>query len=324
MLIVTLPTIVSSVDTELAKRMLAHPLVHGARYNTGGDSPFSPEQIMRKLHTLQSATLKPIYIDVDGRQLRVAEWRFTNTRCVVLNRDIALSLPASVHFRGFGWYEVVATNPLERKLFFALPQNSPGTFCVGASQTAHIVGPDVRVCGGYLSERDKEFIRCAAKFGFSKFMLSFFEEMSDIDEFRECFFAACGGYQSLDPELVLKIESQKGVAAIATVKNLVTNTVRLLAARDDLYLSFVRNRQDFLGAVKLVVAKDPRAIVASRIMAGVEAGEGLRVGDLADVTLLKQFGYQQFMWSDELAQKFFSAIQQWQNVILPLLQSMEV
>ena len=324
MLIVTLPTIVSSTDIELAKRMLAHPLVQAARYNTGGDSPFNPEQIVRKLHALQTATNKPIYIDIDGRQLRVAEWRFTNTRCVVLNRDVTVSLPASIHFRHFGWYEVVAVSPVERKLFFALPENSSHTFCLGASQTAHIVGQDMHVHGGYLNERDKEFIYHAAKFGFGKFMLSFFEQIEDMHDVRDLFFSAYSAQRPLELELVLKIESQKGVAAIATTQNLVSDSVHLLAARDDLYLSFAHNKQDFLSAVQLIATKDSNAVVASRIMTGVEAGKDISVGDLADLVLLQQYGYKRYMWSDELAQKFSSAIHQWQNIVLPLLHPLEV
>ncbi len=319
MLVVTLPTIVDSKDILLAQHILENPLVLAARYNTGGDSPFSPQQLVGKLRKLQDRFMKPIYIDLDGRQLRVAEWSALRSRCAVLNRSIQLTLPGKIHFRHFGWHEIVAQSPSERKVFFSAPEANSERLYLGASQTAHIVAKDLLVTGGYLNDRDKEFVSATARVGLNRFMLSFFEQQEDIAEFYNFYSQELGVGGARTPELILKIESEKGLRTIASPDFLLKKGVRLMAARDDLYLSFVQHPQDFLRAVRTIVQKDPEAIVASRIMAGIEAGQGLAPADLADLVLLQQFGYRHFMWSDELAQKFETSIRNWHDIVLPLL-----
>jgi hypothetical protein len=116
--------------------------------------------------------------------------------------------------------------------------------------------------------------------------------------------------------VVLKIESLKGIEFVRRTPRKILKEFQLMAARDDLFLSFVDKRPEFLDALKLIVEKDRKAILASKIMSGLlEYPYEATIGDMADIELMRQFGYKYFMFPDELADCFELTMRNWQEVI---------
>ena len=94
-----------------------------------------------------------------------------------------------------------------------------------------------------------------------------------------------------------------------------------MAARDDLFLSFVDKRSKFFPALGLIIKKNPKAILASKILSGLlDYPHEITVGDMADIALMNRLGYRHFMLQDELADNFDLTMQNWQEIIMPLLK----
>ena len=154
-------------------------------------------------------------------------------------------------------------------------------------------------------------------------MLSFFEAADDLVEFYEMYYSNGACPCPPDPRIVLKIESQRGIEFLKNNPPSLFRECQLMAARDDLFLSFFGKRAEFLNALKLIVAKDRNAIVASRILSGLERHDEVTLGDMADIKLMSLFRYKHFMLSDELADCFDIAMQDWQEIIMPIMKEEE-
>lgn len=317
MLILTLPTVVSCENLRFIEQIVSNPLVDGVRYNSGGDSPFTSRWIMQQIRQITDRHSKLLYVDLEGRQMRIARWSPFSKGSVILNRDFSIKLPGLIHFRRAGWFKIVNSAPEERKIFFQTIQRRQ-EYYLGESQSVNILSDDLEV-KGYLNGYDKDYLRAAVECGVNRFMLSFFEKQSDIDEFMVAYYASGGGSLPA-PELILKIESVKGVEYVEKKYSQSPKT-RLMAARDDLFLSFKERRKDFLEALKLIVEKDAYAIVASKLMSGLENHGELSMGDMVDLVLMNKFGYRSFMWQDELTHNFREAIANWKDVAVPILNS---
>ncbi len=318
MLIATLPTLTGIEAERLSEKILSHPLIGAVRYNTGGDSPYKPKQILDILKPMADRHGKSFYVDLEGRQVRVARWSPQSSGVAVLNRDFTIELPALIHFRRAGWFDVIGAKPEERKIFFK-PRRTKDEYYLGESQSVNIVAKKFEV-KRYLGGLDFEYIAVSVKLGISTFMLSFVEGFEDRVEFYKSYYRNGSNRGLLSPKLVLKIESQKGIEFVSWLPDALSEEFQLMAARDDLFLSFVNNRAEFLDAVRLIVKKDPKAILASRIMSGLESQGELTIGDLADLALMKRFGYRNFMLSDGMADCFDSAMQDWQEIMMPILK----
>jgi len=313
MLIGTLPTLVSDSSLSLAEKIVSHPLISAVRYNTGGDSPFRPMNILTRVKQLTDKYRKILYVDMEGRQLRVAHWTPFEAGTVTLNRDFEITPPARVHIRNAGWFNLVAVDSPKRKIYIENgPKFGPGQYYFGESQSAHIVGGNFSV-RGYFGGLDEEYIKASIKLGINHFMLSFFERGDDLEEFYRFFPGRRGFNQSVN----LKVESQKGVQFIQS-KTLRSNE-SLMAARDDLLISFGDNPIGIFKALQIIIKTDPKAILASRIMHGIQDAGEITMGDISDLILMSRIGYKNFMFSDGLAKHFSQAIKSWQE-ILPLLR----
>jgi hypothetical protein len=321
MLIATLPTYVSDKDLLLARRILNHPLVGAARYNTGGKSPYTPERILSDMNALARAANKTLFVDLEGRQTRVAAWTPHSRGVVRLNRQFEIQLPGQIFFRGAGWFRILNVDKANQELYFE-PLLSGARYYLGEGQSVHILAQQFQT-PAYLGGLDREFITAAAKQGIDHFMLSFVESVDDIREFNQA-YSACPGI-STSAQTVLKIESLKGIAFAKEHKELFFSgsSHRLIAARDDLYLGLKHHRGSVLAAMKLIAEIDSQAIVASRIMSGLETEGEVTLADIADAALMASFGYQNFMLSDGMSRQFDSAIESWEQVISPNLHMME-
>lgn len=317
MLIATLPTMVSAQSKKMAEIIISHPLIGGVRYNTGGASPYTPRQILETIKPVADSCGKTLYVDLEGRQVRIAGWTPFSRGTVTLNRDFTIELPAKINFRKMGWFEVVNALPEERKIFFE-PCRTKQEWYLGESQSVHILAKKFEV-RGYLNDSDLEYMAEASDLGIPNFMLSFVEYSSDVREFLNAYKKI---NHVLPDKIVLKIESQRGVKLLEGLS--LHKRYRLMAARDDLFLAFADKRSQVLNALKLIIKTDPEAILASRLMSGLLGyQEELTLGDITDIALMGKYGYKNFMLADEMTDVFESAMQNWQNIALPLLESVK-
>lgn len=321
MLIATLPVLAGSDSIALAEKIISHPLVGDVRYNTGGSSPYSPRKITEILASMAKAYRKELYIDLEGRQVRVAKWSLQSRGSVVLNHDFELELPGIINFRGCGWFKIIGAKPEQRKIYIE-PKRSKAENFFGESQSVNVVAKKF-VVKGNLGGSDLAFMKAACRYGVDHFMLSFVESRQDIANFYRQHLKLARTFSEMipKPELILKIESRKGIELVRSWSADDYPECRLMAARDDLFLSMVNEREKYLGALQLIIEKDPQAIVASRLMSGLlEANEEMTSGDMADLALMSRFGYKHFMLSDSMSRCFDIAMEDWQKIALPLLR----
>ncbi|MBX4205036.1 MAG: hypothetical protein KW788_02475 [Candidatus Doudnabacteria bacterium] len=316
MLIATLPTLKSAADLKLCEEIFSQSLIGAARYNTGGESPYKPAEIVSKLKSISDRYNKTLYIDLEGRQTRVAVWTPFSRNCVQLNRDFCIKLPGMIYFRRAGWCEIVNADPATRCIFFA-SQTRGSEYYLGSGQSVHIVAEKFEV-KGYLGGLDEAFIAAAASLGVTRFMLSFVESLEDIAEFEESYRVSV---PNTPTDAILKIESPKGLSMIKKFRTIIQGRFRLMAARDDLFLGYLGRRGEILSALKQITSIDSEAIVASRLLAGLERGQEITLADIEDVALMTRFGYKHFMFADELADKIALVSKIWQKQILPNLES---
>lgn len=307
MLIGTLPTLVNETALAQAEKMISHPLIASVRYNTGGDSPLEPLTILTKMKELTDRYNKVLYVDLEGRQLRIARWTPFDSGVVILNRDFNVNPPAKIFVRNAGWFDLVAANPAERKVYL---ENGPdlGNYYFGESQSVHVIGGDFKVVG-YLGGLDDEYIKASKKLGIDCFMLSFVEEQTDLDGFYSRFTKK----EKSKLSVVLKIESQKSVELIKNRR--MPSNEQLMAARDDLFINFGDNPIGIIEALKKIISTDPKAIVASRILHGFQSSGVVTMGDISDVILMSKIGYKNFMFSDGIAKHFSRAVVIWEQLV---------
>lgn len=318
MLIATLPTITGPRSLEVAANIITHPLIGAVRYNSGGDSPYTPREIIEKIKTITDQHKKQLYIDLEGRQTRIARWTPNERGSIVLNRDFTIELPAKAYIRNAGWFEIANAACGQRKLYL-LPNNRFRDYYFGESQSVHVIAKQFNV-KGYLGGLDAEYIHDAVSLGLNSFMLSFFENMKDATEFYEAYYAHRHAKKLSAANVVLKIESMRGVRFVRNTSKTTLSGFRIMAARDDLFTSFAGQESKIIDALSLIIKRDPNAIAASRILAGLESSGEPTLSDIEDVVLLSNTGYRHFMLSDGLAHQFSPVMEVWERTIVPLLK----
>ncbi len=296
MIIATLPPV---YQEELSEQIASHPRVDVLRYNTGMDSYFDPDETLVLLKQLTERFGKKLWLDLKGRQLRIKEWVTPGYSEIVLNHAIEVTGPARVHFRGSGWTNLKYADG-NRIFVDPLPPQA-----LGKGQSVNVVGADVKITG-YLTDLDREYIELAKPCGVGGFLLSFVERVSDISEVMSIW----GDDKESMPDLILKIESARGLEFIrnfsvepfASASNLVTP----MLARDDLFNELGSGPLVLSAATELIQGY-PEAITASRLWSGLERTGEATVADFADWHLLHQQGYKNFMLSDGLCLRQFTA-----------------
>lgn len=259
-----------------------HELINGARFNVGARTPYSPKETLERI--LDKMKGKRLWVDLKGRQLRIVQWAVPTYGDIVLNHEIEVDLPAEIFFRGD--QKSCIRNILNNKIY--VEPNPPQA--VGAGQAVNVHGSNLKI-KGYLTEEDNEYIAAAKELGIHDYMLSFVEKEQDIKDVL-----------SLDQEasMVAKIESLAGLAFVAEEYSPYKEYVRLMAARDDLYINIGEDKLAIFGALELIINRDPDAIVASRILESLKSSEVVSLSDLSDLRLMESMGYQRFMLSDGL------------------------
>jgi hypothetical protein len=294
MLIVTLPQV---HEEKLLQDIISHPVVGALRYNTGMDSAYSPSETLAKILEYTTFHRKPLYVDLKGRQLRVQEWATLPYGPIVLNHRIKVDLPAKIFFRVDDCCEIKEVVDGRKIYVDPLPR-----YPVGRGQSVNVLGENLRIEGTF-SMNDYEYLKAALEANVRRFMLSFVESMDDIREFEEALSQRNGGKLPGAYELILKIESQKGIDFVKKEPKRTFKRFHLMAARDDLMIQI--GAFAMLEALQTIIVKDPEAICASRLLLGLEHGGEISMADISDIWLMRQMGYKRCMLSDGISRKHF-------------------
>lgn len=253
----------------------AHPVVRGLRLNTVMPIKGSPGEVLARL----AGHGVPLWIDLKGRQLRVAAAAVPPFTEVRLSHPIQVRTPTVALF-GNGQEEVrVLAVDGDRLILEDGPRR-----VLGPGESVNIPDPSLRILGT-LTARDREYVAAARELGLHDYLLSFVEQAEDLEELRR-----------LDPEARVraKIESQRGLRFAREQPGTL-----LCAARGDLYLELDRPHR-LLRALRELVHADPGAWVASRLFDSLAWGDEPAAAELTDVGYLLQLGYRTFMLGDEV------------------------
>jgi len=238
----------------------------------------------------------PLYFDLKGRQLRIREViPFKDHVELELNHDIAVETPTPVLFKGGEDHALLleirkaAADQPQRLVF----QRGGPQHNLTPGESICIRHPSFAVLGQFFPPYEVERIKKVAAQGWQRYVLSYVESQRDIDEFRQ--------YVGPDVEVVAKIESRKGLEWVANGYKPQRN-LRLLTARGDLYLE-VPKPHEMLEAQRLIIEKDPEAIVGSRILLSCCRREVPDAADFSELAWLYDIGYRTMMLCDDLCIK---------------------
>lgn len=261
------------------KEVVASTGIDSFRLNTGVVTPYSPEETLEKI--LRIIDEDKLWIDIKGTQLRIDSWAVPEYSELILNREIEVDLPAIIYFR----HEKVASQIVEMKGRKIYVDPLPANF-VGAGQAVNVHGNNYRVVGTYLMGSDRRYIGAAKRLGVHNYMLSFLERQSDIGEVL-----------TIDPEAKIcgKIETPLGLDNCYDYIN------RYMIARDDYFINCGFDAEKMFEAQRSVIKRNPSSIAASRILASLENGDDATLADMADIYLLKQMGYSNFLLGDSMS-----------------------
>ena len=272
-----------------AARIANHPYIDAARFNTGARSRLSPYHTLLLLQNILSD--KPLWVDLKGRQLRITRWADLEFDHITLSHAITVDLPAQIILRnGTGeGIEIPITAVRGRHVY--VDNTDLRRLIVGNGQSANIRGKNLKV-DGYLTNQDKAYIEAANELGINRFMLSFVEQDSDITELTDL---------APDSHIILKIESERGLNFIENFDRVNHGAASLhyMAARDDLFVNS-KSPDEVIEATRFILERDRRAVVASRILTSLIRNVNPSLGDIADLTLLKEAGCSRIMLCDDL------------------------
>jgi pyruvate kinase len=264
------------------RSIIDHPRVDELRFNTISPLAESRRDVVARL--ARECGAKRLWLDLKGRQLRITRFAYLPYAYVQVSHRLRVDLPVEVHFRDCVSQAVEIVDG-DKLILSRRPAR-----VVGEGEPINILHPSLRI-EGTLTESDREYVEAARRHGLHDYMLSFVEKPEDIAEL-----------ESLDPDarIVAKIESRRGLDLVRRADPDLAGRVRLAAARDDLFVELGPAKVDYLDALRSIVAADPGAIAASRLLTSLERGDPLAGEDLTDVWLLLSLGYRTLMLGDML------------------------
>ena len=280
-LIATLP-LYPKYRTDVAN----HPLVTALRFNTVTPLDTGIQAAVDGL--LDVAARKPLWLDLKARQLRITQFAYLPESYITLNHKIRVSTPCTVYFRD-------CASTLENvidgdKLLLTRPER-----VVGQGESINILDDSLQV-DGFLTEQDCEYVEAFVRRDQHRYMLSFVQSRSD-----------CEALWALDPraEITAKIEDRRGLRFVAEEYPAMPRKPRLMLAADDLYIHMGQDKTVMLSALRQVIAADPEAIAASRLLTSLydayhDRLNEVSLADLAYLWLLDSLGYRTLMLSDEI------------------------
>jgi hypothetical protein len=265
------------------------PRISSIRLNSAMMSMTELDVELDKIQKLKVKT--PLYYDIKGRQLRITEVLFNPEYLDIrINHPIEVDTPTVVLFKAGADHCMLQKieEDGKRLIFLGGPK-----FNVKDGESIHIRDESLIVKGPQFTEIELEKIDKVKKAGFKHWFLSYVESQEDVDEFVKLV--------GKDATVNLKIENKKGIEYVRNtfVKR---KNVNLVAARGDLYVE-VDKPHEILEVVKLIVDKDPDAIVGSRILLSVINDPVPSCADFHELAWLTDIGYKNFLLCDELCLK---------------------
>ncbi len=260
---------------DFLEEVAAHPLVRGLRLNTVMPLREEPLAVLKRLGRLGP----PLWVDLKGRQLRVAAAGIPPFTEVRLSHRIRVRTPVDAWFSDGHERVRVAAVDGDRLILADGPRR-----LVGPGESVNIVDPGLRV-EGTLTPRDREYLEAMGKAGPRRVMLSYVERPSDLEEVRGLLPGA---------EVVLKIENEEG---LVFAREHGAALGRLCAARGDLYVEVGRPHR-IVGALRTIIRADPEAMVASRLFDSLADDPVPSAADIGDAAFLMGLGYRAFLLGD--------------------------
>lgn len=255
----------------------AHPLVGGLRLNTVMPLAETPGEVLARLARLGP----PLWVDLKGRQLRVAAAAVPPFTEVRLSHRIRVRTPADAFFDDGREHARVVAVDGDRLILEDGPRR-----VVGPGESVNVVDPSLEI-EGTLTDTDRAYLEAMKAVGLRRVMLSYAERPEDVEEVRALL---------PDTEVVLKIESRRGLAFAARHG---ARLGRLMAARGDLYIEVVEPHR-IVGALRSVIRTDPEAIVGSRLFPSLARYPVPESADVTDAAFLMALGYRTFLLGDEV------------------------
>lgn len=263
--------------------------ISSIRLNSAMMSTTELDEELAKIKNMDIET--PLYYDIKGRQLRITEVimnpKYLDIR---INHPIQVDTPTPVLFKA-GADVALLHEVLEdgrRLKFLGGPK-----FMVKDGESLHIRDESLQVFGDQFTKIELEKIHKVKDAGFKHWFLSYVQTQQDVDEFRKL----------VGPDAIvnLKIEDKKGLEYVRThfVKD---NNTNLVAARGDMYVELDRPHE-ILGAVRMLVEKDPDAICGSRLLLSTITDPVPSCADWHELAWLYDIGYRNMMLCDELCLK---------------------
>jgi pyruvate kinase len=233
----------------------------------------------------------PLYYDIKGRQLRITEVIPNNDYLDIrINHPIQVDTPTPVLFKA-GADVALLHEVLEDG--FRLKFLGGPAYMIKEGESLHIRDKSLVISGPQFTSMELEKIQKVKAAGLKHWFLSYVENQRDVDEFIELV--------GDDAIINLKIENKAGLEYVANEFKKTPN-VNLVAARGDLYVE-VDRPHEILAAVKMIIDKDPDAIVGSRILLSVITDPVPSCADFHELAWLTDIGYKNFMLCDELCLK---------------------
>jgi pyruvate kinase len=257
--------------------LAAHPLVGGLRLNTVMPLAEPLGEVLARLAALGP----PLWVDLKGRQLRVAAAAVPPFTDVRLSHRIRVRTPADAFFDDGREHARIVAVDGDRLILEDGPRR-----VIGPGESVNIVDPSLEI-EGTLTDTDRAYLAAMKAAGLRRVMLSYTERPEDVEEVRALL---------PDAEPVLKIESRRG---LDFARQHGSRLGRLMAARGDLYVEVLEPHR-IVGALRSVIEADPGAIVGSRLFPSLARHPVPEAGDVTDAAFLMALGYRTLMLGDEV------------------------
>jgi pyruvate kinase len=254
---------------------------------------FRASELMDQLSRIPATTTVPLWFDAKGRQLRVEEAIYHKDHLeLVMNHKITgLVLPHPIIFKaGEDWAMV---ERIDGKRLVLRADGYP-KYRVKPGDSVHFRDMRMAIDGPLFTDDEKSKIEMVVKAGAKRFYLSYVEQPRDVEEFRELIGNSA--------ELILKIESKRGLRFVSMLPSPDLKGFRLACARGDLYVEVDQPHQ-IIEAQRLIIERDPNAMVGSRMLLSLFANNVPSCSDINELALLKSMGYKNFLLCDDLCKK---------------------
>lgn len=281
-----------TIDPEkrFSPNIIQYPLIQGVRCNTGAPISGSKTDALKDFRS--SVFPKQAFVDLKCREIRIVKEATVPNEYLEINHRISLRTPTAFYYNAGKDYLIIEDIVDENKILVKRPKNYTGKekICFGKGASINIPDSSLIVFE-YFTPNDIEYVEAAKKIDLHNYVLSYVESGENIDALLE-----------LDPNATIfaKIENKKGLNFVKNEYGKYKRSVRLIAAREDLYIELDRPHE-ILNSLRLIIQKDPRAIGASRILESFLALQDIpSCADICDVAFLMEIGYNAFLLGDEI------------------------